>query len=356
MWPFKSNRAFGLDIGAYSIKFVELSETSKGYKLENIGIIRTPPESIVDGEIINTAGVGEAIRTLLKEKRAKTKNVVIGIGGHAGVMHKKIKVPIMTREEFENHIKWEAEQHIPSGLTLDEVYMDFVILDTIHEEGQMEVSLIFAKKDLVNNYVALIKELGYEPVVVDYNVFSLQNCFRLNYSTSEDETVALLDIGASMYLLNIIKGDKSLYVRDVPKNAGNQITEELQKNLGFDYEDADEIKRKYGKEGEEISPEAEKIIKEATGAIIDSIVKDLKRIFGTLPEGTHVSRISISGGTALLKGFVEAIKEATELEVELINPFAQIIVPSKGIDTTLIEQTPSVFSIAVGLAMRKPYE
>jgi len=356
MWPFRSKNAFGLDIGAYSIKFVELVETSKGYKLSNLGIIRTPPESIVDGELINTPAVGEAIRTLLKEKKVKTKNVVIGIGGHASVMHKKVKVPIMSREELENHIKWEAEQHIPSGLTIDEVYMDFVILDTLHEEGQMEISLIFAKKDLVNNYVALIKELGYEPVVVDYNVFALQNCFRLNYSTSEDETVALLDIGASMYLLNVIKGDKSLHVRDVARNAGNQITEELQKKLGLDYEDASEMKKKYGKEGSEISPEAERIIKDATAVVIDNIVKDLKRVFGTLPEDSHVSKIYLSGGTPLISGFIDMIKEAIELEVEFINPFKQIYIPPKGIDTSFIEDNPSVFSIAVGLAMRKPYE
>jgi type IV pilus assembly protein PilM len=356
MWPFRSNNAVGLDIGAYSIKFVELDETSKGYKLKNLGIIRTPPESIVDGEIINTPAVGEAIRTLLKEKRVKTKNVVIGVGGHAGVMPKKVKVPIMSREELENHIKWEAEQHIPSGLTIDEVYMDFVILDTLHDEGQMEVSLIFAKKDLVNNYVALIKELGYEPVVVDYNVFALQNCFRLNYSTSEEETVALLDIGASMYLLNVIKGDKSLHVRDVARNAGNQITEELQKNLGLDYEDADEMKKKYGKEGSEISGDAEKIIKGATAGVIENIVREIKRVFVTLPEDSRVSKIYLSGGTPLISGFVDMMKESTEMEVEFINPFKQISIPPKGVDTSLIEENPSVFSIAVGLAMRKPYE
>jgi type IV pilus assembly protein PilM len=355
MWPFRSNKAFGLDIGTYSIKFVELSETSKGYKLENIGIVRTPPESIVDGEIINTPAVSEAIRSLLREKRVRTRNVVIGIGGHASVMQKKVKVPIMSKEELENQIKWEAEQHLPSGLTIDEVYMDFVILDTLPEEGQMEVALLFAKKELVNSYVALIKELGYEPVVVDYNAFALQNCFRLNYSASEDETVALLDIGASMYMLNIIKGDKSLHVRDVPRNAGNQITEELQKGLGLDYENADEMKRNFGKEGVEISAEAEKIIKNATAAIVDNIVKDLKRALGTLPEDSHFSKIYISGGTPLLGEFVNMLKSATEMEVEYINPFKQISIPSK-IDTKLIEEMPGVFSVAVGLAMRKPYE
>lgn len=356
MWPFKSNKTFGLDIGTYSIKLVELIETSKGYKLNNIGFIRTPPESIVDGDLINTAGVGETIRSLLKERKPKTRNVAIAVGGHAGVMHKKIKVPIMSREELENHIKWEAEQHIPSGLTMDEVYMDFVILDTLHEEGQMEVSFAFAKKDLVNNYVALIKELGYDPVVVDYKAYTLQNCLRLNYSSSEDEVVALLDIGASMYTLNVIKGDRSLHVRDVSRNAGNQITEELQKNLGLDYEDADEIKRKFGKEGAEISPDAEKIIKTSASVIVENIATDLKRVFGTLPEDSHVSKIYLSGGTPLLSGFIDMIKEKIEVEVEFINPFNQISIPSKGIDTSLIEENPSVFSIAVGLAIRKPYE
>jgi len=356
MLLFRRNKAFGLDIGAYSIKFVELSETSKGYKLENLGITRTPPESIVDGEIINTPAVSEAIRALLKEKKVKTKNVAIGIGGHASVMQKKVKVPIMSKEELENHIKWEAEQHLPSGLTIDEVYMDFVILDTLPEEGQMEVSLLFAKRDLVNSYVALIKELGYDPVVVDYNAFALQNCFRLNYSVSEDETVVLLDIGASMYTVNIIKGDKSLHVRDVARNAGNQITEELQKSLGLDYENADEMKRNYGKEGAEISAEAEKIIKEATSTVVENIVKDLKRALGTLPPDSSVSKIYISGGTPLLGEFVDMLKNSAEMEVEYINPFKQISIPSKGIDTTLIEEIPSVFSVAVGLAMRKPYE
>lgn len=354
MWPFRRNHAFGLDIGAYSIKFVELAETSRGYKVVNLGIERTPPESIVDGDLINTVAVGEAVRTLLKMRKVKTRNVVLGAGGHAGVMHKKVKVPLMSREELENQIKWEAEQHIPPGLTVDEVYMDFVILDTLHEEGQMEISLLFAKKDMVNNYVALMKEIGYEPVVVDYKAYALQNCFRMNYSVAEDEAVVLLDVGASMYTLNIVKGDKSLHVRDVARNAGNQITEELQKNLGLDYSDADEMKKRLGKEGSEIPPEAERIIKTTMSVIVENIATDIKRVLGTI--GTPVSRLYISGGACGLSGFMDMLKEKTEMEVELLNPFNHIALPQKGIDIPEVEENPSVFAIAAGLAMRKPYE
>lgn len=348
---FGKNRTFGLDVGSYAVKLVELDETSKGYRVRNVAIARIPPESIVDGDIINTIGVSETLRSLFREVKLKTKQVSLGVGGHAGVMQRKIKVPIMSREELENSIKWEAEQYLPPGLTMDEVYMDFVVLDTLSEEGQMEVSLVFAKKDIVNNYVAILTDLGYDPVVVDYKAFALQNAFELNYPLAEDEVIVLLDIGASMYTINVVKGDKSLYIRDVSGNAGNFITEELQKNLGVDYEDAENMKRG-GAEGR--SPEADRIIKSAVETMAEAVATDIKRVVGTLAEDTSVSKLLVCGGAVMSDGFVEKLQEKTGIPVEIIDPFKQLIMPKEV--PSYVEENRSQFTVAVGLALRKPYE
>lgn len=348
---FGRNKVFGLDIGAYAVKLVELDETSKGYKLRNAGIVRIPPESIVDGDVINTIGVSEALRTLFSELKLKTKQVSLGVGGHAGVMQRRIKVPIMSREELENSIKWEAEQYLPPGLTIDEVYMDFVVLGTLSEEGQMEVSLVFAKKDIVNNYVAILTDLGYDPVVVDYKAFALQNAFELNYPLSEEEVVILLDIGASMYTINVIKGDKSLYIRDVSGNAGSFVTEELQKNLGVDYEDAENMKQI---PVEERSSEADKIIKDSIDIMADSVATDVKRVVGTLAEDTSISKLFMCGGAVISEELIAKLQEKTEMSVEVIDPFKQLIIPKEmPLD---VEKNKSQFTVAVGLALRKPYE
>ena len=152
----------GLDIGASSVKAVQLKQSRGTYELIRLGIVPLPPETIVDGVIMDSGTVISAINSVFSENQIKAKDVVVAVSGHS-VIVKKISLPTMTREELEESIRWEAEQYIP--FDVNEVNLDFQILNAGAVEGQMDVLLVAAKKDLIDDYVNVLAEAGVTPSV-----------------------------------------------------------------------------------------------------------------------------------------------------------------------------------------------
>lgn len=201
----------GLDIGSSAVKAVQLKPTKRGMQLVNFGIEAVPPQSIVDGSLMNASAISEAISSLFAQLKIRTKDVALALAGHS-VIIKKITVPQMTPEELEDQIHWEAEHHIP--FAKDDVEIDHQILDARPTENQMEVLLVAAKKEVVSDYVDTVRDAQLNPVVVDVAAFALQNCYEVNYGAT-DQTVALLNIGASISSVNIIVAGQSAFTRDV---------------------------------------------------------------------------------------------------------------------------------------------
>jgi hypothetical protein len=153
-------------------------------------MIPLPPEAIVDGAFMDSASIVESIRSLIEGLRIKTKNVAVSISGHS-VYIKIINVPNMSEEQLEESIRWEAEQQIP--FDIEDVNLDFQILNEQVSPDQMAVLLVAAKKDMINDYTAVIEEAGLQPAIVDVDVFAIENAYNLNFESSEDELIALLN-------------------------------------------------------------------------------------------------------------------------------------------------------------------
>src|SRR5205823_11919056 len=179
----KSKLALGLDIGSSSVKLVQLKEAKRGYILEAFGVAALPPEAIVDGALMNSTAIVEAIRGLVAQYKLKNREAAIGVSGHS-VIIKKISMPRMTQEELEESIQWEAEQYIP--FDVKDVNIDTQILnpDANDATGQMDVLLAAAKKDMINDYTTVVSEAGLLPVVADVDAFAVQNMFSTNYEPS----------------------------------------------------------------------------------------------------------------------------------------------------------------------------
>ncbi|MBE0616487.1 MAG: type IV pilus assembly protein PilM, partial [Proteobacteria bacterium] len=236
---WKPKNLVGLDIGSHSIKIVELEHQKHGFKLKNFGVAQLPPEAIVDGVIMDSAVVVESIRSLVSNLNLKNRNVATSVSGHSLII-KKIQLPLMTEAELEEQIQWEAEQYIP--FEIDEVNIDFQILGPLlDEEGQMEVLLVAVKKDIINDYSAVIAESGLVPQVVDVDAFCLENIFEVTCPEYLDKTVVLIDVGASIMNINVLKNGVSTFTRDITVG-GSNFTEEIQKELGVGYEEAEILK------------------------------------------------------------------------------------------------------------------
>src|SRR6185436_5386295 len=197
-----------------------------------------PPEAIVDGAIMDSGAVIDAIQRLFSNARIKTPDVATSVSGNA-VIVKKISLPQMSTEELAESIHWEAEQYIP--FDIQDVALDYEVLDT-GTGGNMDVLLVAVKKDKINDYTSVISQAGKNPALVDVDVFALQNCYEINYGIDPGRVIALLNVGASIMNINIVKGPNSIFNRDIAIG-GNAYTDAIQKDLNLSFEQAEALKR-----------------------------------------------------------------------------------------------------------------
>ncbi len=351
----KSKDVIGLDIGSSSVKIIQLKEGKHGYMLVNFGMIGLPPETIVDNAIMNSAAVVEVIKELLNSTKIKEKNVVMGLSGHS-VIIKKITLPTMSQEQLEEAIHWEAEQYIP--FDINDVNMDVTILNPNSTvAGQMDVLLVAAKKEMVQDYISIAAEAGLTPVVIDVDVFALQNMFEVNYEMNPGETIVLCNIGASNTNLNIINNGISLFTRDLTVG-GNMITEEIMKGLNISFEEAEALKvgGQSTLDGDSVIPqEVDKIIQSVSDMIANEIQRSIDFYTATTADSS-IGRIYLCGGGAKIASIMRILEARLNIPVELINPFRNIEIDEKRFDTEYIQNIAPLASISVGLGIRRPYD
>jgi type IV pilus assembly protein PilM len=343
----KKDNLVGLDIGSRSLKVAEITESKRGRELKGFGITEIAHGAIEDGTINDPESVAESIRQLFKAYNIKERNVAISIGGYS-VIVKKIAVQTMDEEQLQETIHFEAEQYIPFDIS--DVNLDFQILgDNETNPNQMNVFLVAAKKEMVNDYVNLANLAGLNPCIVDVEAFALQNTFEANYDTAGDN-VALIDIGASKTSLNILKGNNSVFMRDVSLGC-MQINQKIISLIDCSYDEAEQLK--YGGGSDRLSDEDLK-------GIISSIVADwcteirraLDFFYSTYPDD-QIKRIILSGGGANIAEFRELLAVEASAEVETINPFRNIYVDDNRFDPDFIKQAGPQAAITAGLAIRK---
>ena len=334
----------GLDIGSSAIKLAELKETRNGYQLKNIGEALLPPEAIVNKVIINSGAVVETISTLVKDLGVKTKDVAISISGHS-VIIKKVSLPKMSEKELRKAIPWELEHNIP--LSIDNVNYDFQILHGEGQESIMDVVIVAAKKDITEDYMAVVKEAGLNPVVVDVDVFALENMFNTNY-TSTDEVIALINIGASVTNINILKGGVSIFARDITAG-GRQFTEWIQKEFDVGFDEAERIK--YSLEYSCFSEELIRITRNFTDLVCNEIGRTIEIISRTSPNEA-VSKIILGGGSSKVPYLKERLKERIGALAETLNPLKNILYEDLEFDPQYILDIAPKMGVAIGLAIR----
>lgn len=338
----------GIDIGSSSVKLVQLREVKGGYQLVHLGMAMLPPEAIVDNAIMDSASVVQAIRDLVESQKVKTKNVAASISGHS-VIIRKVQLPIMTDEEMESSLQWEAEQYIP--FEISEVNLDFQILGSDPKDpSQMTVILVAAKKDFVNDYMAVFKESGLTPVVMDIDCFALENAFEANYGIGEDEVVALINMGASAINVDVVKGDGSLFTRDI-QVGGNMFNEEIQKRLSINSADAETVKLGGSVAG--VDPAAvAAVIAEAAETLAQEVQRSLD-FFSATSSDEKVQKLFIAGGVARAAQVRAALEQRLGIPVEVLNPFQSIAVDDKVFDLEHIGAVGPLYTVAVGLATRR---
>lgn len=344
----KKRDLVGIDIGSSSIKLVQLRQVRGQFELVNLGVMPLVPEAIVDNAIMDSGAIVDALRNLVESLKIKTKNVATSVSGHS-VIIRKIQMGIMTEEQAEASIQWEAEQFIPFDIA--EVNLDFQILGPDQKDpSQMNVILVAAKKDFVNDYMAVFQECGLTPVVMDIDCFAIENAFEINYEIGDEDIVALINMGASALNVNILREGASVFTRDI-QIGGNLFNEELQKRLGVSGEDAEKLK--LGGEVPDIEPSAvQEVISDACNNLVQEIQRSLD-FYAATSADEKVQRLYVTGGTSKLLKLREALEAKLGLTVETLNPFNQLVINEKNFDREYLDAMAPLFPVAVGLGMRR---
>jgi type IV pilus assembly protein PilM len=346
----KTKSVVGLDIGSSAVKAVELKPVGKGFRVAAFGTAPVPPESIVDGAIIDAGAVADSIRRVFESNTAfKTKDVCASLSGNA-VIVKKITLPVMTESELAESIYWEAEQYIP--FDIQDVNLDYQILDPgtgPDARGSMDVLLVAAKKEKIGDYTSVIAQAGRTPVIVDVDAFALQNAFEVNYGLEARHTVVLLNAGASAININVLQGDQSVFTRDISMG-GNAYTEAVQKELDLPFEAAEQLKKGIPVDGATFE-EAQPVLRAVTENVLLEIQKTFD-FFKATASPDQIERIMLSGGASRVDGFREMLQERFNAPVEDFDPFRTVAWDARKLGAAA-EDYAATAAVAVGLALRK---
>src|SRR3989442_4900623 len=257
-------------------------------------------------------------------------------------------MPSMSDQERAETIEKEAEQHIPFDLA--DVNLDYQIPSEDGRSPQMDGLLVDVKKDKILNYANVLSMAGKPAAIVDIDALALQNCYEYNYEPAPGQVVALLNLGASVMNINIVKGTTPLFPRDVSVG-GHQYTDSLQKELDLSFDDAEALK--LGKKVGTVSEDAKTpILQQVTEIIVLEIQKTFD-FFRASAAGEHIEKIYLASGSFKVPGLVEGLRQEFSLPVEIFNPFQRIAPPVTGPGVELIEQKAGQMAVSVGFGFKR---
>lgn len=347
----KPKKILGLDIGSFALKLIELKAKKKGkemhYELVSLGYEPVPYQSIVEGSIMDSTAVADAINHVFYEAKTKTTQLSFGVSG-SSVIVKRIEVQRLSPNEMHEHILWEARPHIP--FTPEEVNIDYEIIESsdIHPD-RVGVILAATKKEKLNDYLNVIAIANKTPEIVDLESFAVLNSVMYNYEMYADRSIAIVNIGASITNVIIAKNGNPVFVRDIAFG-GNQFTDLIQKELNLKYEKAESVKK--GRQVEGVSPAA---VKPVINLIFNELKSEIKKTFEFYRSNTSEGRIDnilLSGGTSNLESIIDFFSQEFDIPVEIVNPFNNIEINEKKFNLDFIKEMAPVFNVAMGLALR----
>ncbi len=338
----------GVDIGAHSIKVCELSGGPGKFKIERFGVFTLSEAALIEDEIQKPSEIVEGILEALKESGIKSRQICLGLFG-PNTMTKRLNVPEGSREEIEDHILWEAEQYITFGA--DDSQIDFHIIGD-NEGGGKDAIVAAAKNEIIENFTNVLKDAKLTAKVVDLNVIALANVMEevLQDNIEEyNQGTLLLDFGAQSTKVVVFKRGAPIFTKEIPVG-GSLVTEEIQRQMGVSYEEAEDLKISTDDRGNL----PQEILNIVSSQIEQQIAEVKKSINFYITQGSaeKVEYCFVTGGSSLLPGLIEKLSIVTGLEVQRLDVLSAFKLNNKKLDENA-DQLAAIAPVVIGLAMRK---
>lgn len=344
----KQNAVLSIDISTAAVKLLELSRLGARYRVESYAVAPLPKDAVIDKNITNINAIADTITVALKQSGTKLKQATVAVAGSA-VMTKIITMDAsLTDSEMEEQILLEADQYVP--YSLDEVNFDFEVQRINENNPEMvDVLLAASRKENVDNRVEALLKAGLKTRIVDVEAFAMENAFSLLSDqfadSTEDQTVAILDIGAMMTTLNVLHNARSVYTRE-QGFGGKQLTEEIQRRYGLSYEEAGLAKRHGGLPDNYTTD----VLDPFKRAMVQQIQRSLQ-FFVSSSANRGIDRIILAGGCASIQGIEQLVEKSLGVPVYVANPFVNMTLSHKVKPQALSNDAPAMM-IACGLALR----
>ena len=343
----KARTTVGLDIGSSAIKVVEIEQRGGEPRLVNYGMAELVPEAIVEGEIMDRQLVVEAIQNLFESREIKHRKVATGVSGR-GIIVKKITMDRLSPQDAREAIHWEAEQHVPYDI--NDVSLDFEILESDVGPNQMQVLLVAAKRDLISSHADLVREAGLQPIVIDVNSFAVQNAAETNYEFAPGEVAALVNVGAELTNVNLIQDGVPLYTQDL-STGGNSLLEGVQKqyNIGRD-EALAALRPGEGRPELELGTVLKTFCTDLAVALERSLV-----YLKSSGDADRIDRVLLSGGGARVHGLGDSLADRLKTPVEIVDPLKKVSYAAEAFGASDPHDVGPQLAVGIGLALRKAW-
>lgn len=343
---FGNEKILGLDIGSQTIKMVELNVASKGISLENFAMLPTPTDCISNGQITDPTALSVCIKNLIKELKAKSKNLITGMSG-SSVIIKKITIPRVDAKVLKETIRFESEQYIP--FDINSVALTYVPLQTNDSPEAMDVLIVAAQNEFLIQYVEAVSLSGLTCSVMDVNNFALANCFELNYGVFPGETIGIMNFGHETTNFVVISNGEVIFCRDLGVGGVN-FSNEIARSLGVTQAEAESFKLS-AVSGMDVPDEVHSIMSLETERFVEEIKNSYDFFLASNPQST-INRYYFSGGTGQNLQLIEKVAQIMQLPFEKMDPFKKIKVDTKKFNLNYLSQISSYAPIAIGLAAR----
>jgi type IV pilus assembly protein PilM len=340
----------GLDVGSSCVKLAELAESPKGTVLTRFAMAPLAKGVIVDGVVADKQALTAVIKDLYRKSGCKRKKIVTSISGNS-VIVKKASFAQMEENELGALIHDEADKYLPFD-DMSLVDYDFQIIgENPYNPSQMEVLIVAAKKEIVEGYMDAVTAAGLTPVIMDVDSFALETLYSESYDVDEQDLAVLVNIGASITNMNVVKGGMSIFTRDFTLG-GDSVTEAIAANLSISFEEAEKAKV----EGYGDDPPSRELFLAGLVSYADTICSEIERsidYFRSTFGQENINRVLLSGGGALTPGIVGELERRLGLDTEIVNPFKKIQPDKKALEAGPAEMIGPLAVVSIGLALRK---
>ncbi len=340
----RKKTTIGLDVGSGLIKIAVVDHGRGDPELTKVVITPLLADAIVEGEVMDPGIVTDAIRSAMEEAGVKSRNVVTAVGGR-DVIIKKIQIERVKEQQARELMRWEAEQHVP--FDMESVELDFQILDPEGDGMEMQVLLVAAKRELVENKMRMLTDAGLAPGVVDVDAFALHNAFEMNHPDAMRGVVGLVNIGHDVTNINVLDEGVPILTRDITVGT-RRFREDLQRERGVSADEAEQLLQGFDR-----SPHLDAVIESRGEEIAVGVERAAAFLASSSRSASPLRALYMCGGGARVPGLADALGKRLRIPVQLANPLAKLRVRDGALDSVVTDEVAPLLMLPIGLALRQ---